>query len=165
MIKIAIEKIMKKEIKVINKIYQATKDGDFPVIFHEKCDGVYNTLASYKSNGNRRFSGFASECWNSEGKNKLDKKCLLFSLDKKKIYNSKNNEYYKISCKENDGPSFIYGDYYCIRLDNHALKNNSLMTAENKKLFGKDKYPLSEDNSFRGIYAKEYEILEILFDN
>jgi hypothetical protein len=85
MIKIAIEKIMKKEIKVINKIYQATEDGDSPEIFHEKCDGVYNTLALYKSNGNRRYSGFASECWNSEGKNKLDKKCFLFSFDKKKF--------------------------------------------------------------------------------
>ena len=154
---------MNKSIKQINKIYQATKDGDTPEIFHEKCDNVCNTLVLYKTNLNRRFGGFASECWNSKGENILDKNCFLFSLDKKKIYSSKNNNYYKLSCKENDGPSFLNGDYQCIRLEKNALKNKSLRTTENKDLFGNDKYPLSEDSKFNGVCAKEYEVLEIIF--
>ena len=56
---------MKKNIKGIDKIFQATIDGDTTEIFHEKCDNISNTLVIYKSKGNRRFGGFASECWNS----------------------------------------------------------------------------------------------------
>ena len=162
MVKSSIEKIMKKDIKGIDKIFQATIDGDTPEIFHEKCDNISNTLVIYKSKGNRRFGGFASECWNSNGQNKEDKNCFLFSLDKKKIYLPKDNKYYKISCKANDGPSFINGGFYCIRLEKHSLKNQSLRTAENEELFGKDKFPLSEDSGFNGVYAKEYEVFEIL---
>ena len=44
MIKIDIEKIMKKNIKNNQKIYQASKDGDTPEIFHTKCDNINNTL-------------------------------------------------------------------------------------------------------------------------
>ena len=85
MIKIDIEKIVKKNIKNNQKIYQSSKDGDTPEIFHTKCDNINNTLVLYKSEGNRRFGGFASECWNSNKKSLIDKKCFLFSLDKKKI--------------------------------------------------------------------------------
>ena len=53
---------MKKNIKNNQKIYQASKDGDTPEIFHTKCDNINNTLVLYKSEGNRRFGGFASEC-------------------------------------------------------------------------------------------------------
>ena len=163
MIKSAIEKTMKKDIKDLHKIFQATKDGDSPEKFHNKCDNINNTLILYKSERNRRFGGFASESWNSSNKSCIDKNCFLFSLDKKKIYLPKNDKYYKLSCKEKDGPSFIYEDIYCIRLEENALKNKSLRTTKNETLFGESKYPLSEDSDFNGILAKEYEVLEIIF--
>ena len=80
---------MKKNIKNNQKIYQASKDGDTPEIFHTKCDNINNTLVLYKSEGNRKFGGFASECWNSKNKSLTDKNCFLFSLDKKKILKKK----------------------------------------------------------------------------
>ena len=131
MIKIDIEKIMKKNIKNNQKIYQASKDGDTPEIFHTKCDNSNNTLVLYKSEGNRRFGGFASECWNYKNKSLTDKNCFLFSLDKKKIL-KKNDQHYKLSCEEKDGPSFIYEDFYCIRLETNSLKNKELRTTKNE---------------------------------
>ena len=163
MIKKEIEKIMKKNIKDIRIIFQATKDGDTPEIFHAKCDNINNTLVLYKSEGNRRFGGFASECWNSNNKSLIDKKCFLFSLNKKKIYLPKNAHSYKLSCKEKDDPSFIYDDSYCIRLETNALKNKALRTTKNENLFGNSNFPLSEDSDFKGVCAKEYEVLEIIF--
>ena len=163
MIKKEIEKKTKKNIKDIRIIFQATKDGDTPEIFHAKCDNINNTLVLYKSEGNRRFGGFASECWNSNNKSLIDKKCFLFSLDKKKIYLPKNEHSYKLSCKEKDGPSFIYDDSYCIRLETNALKNKALRTTKDKTLFGNINFPLSEDSDFKGVCAKEYEVLEIIF--
>lgn len=82
----AIKERMNKEIKNITKLYQLSIDGDDPLIFHNKCDYIPNTLILYNSEGNRRFGGFASKSWNSENEEIIDKNCFLFSLDNKKIY-------------------------------------------------------------------------------
>jgi len=121
---------MNKEIKDIKKLYQATRDGDEPLIFHEKCDNIANTLVLYKSAGNRRFGGFTSECWTSKEETKLDTNCFLFSLDQKKIYYPKNNSYYKIECYPCEGPCFTMDGHYCIQIRENPLKNKSLFTNE-----------------------------------
>ena len=62
----AVKKKMKKNIKKIKKLYQATRDGGSPPIFHSKCDNINNTIVFIKSEDNRRFGGFASEYWESK---------------------------------------------------------------------------------------------------
>ena len=76
---------MNKEIIEIKKLYQSTKDGEDSTQFHKLCNNIPNTLVLYKSAGDRRLGGFASQCWKSQG-NIEDKNCFLFSLDKMKIY-------------------------------------------------------------------------------
>ena len=115
---------MNKEIKEIKKLYQATKDGDDSKIFHKLCDGISNTLVSYKSAGNRRFGRFTSQCWKSDGWLKEDKNYFLFSLDKKKIYNPKN-KYFSIKDDSNEGPSFVNGVYYMIFIN--SCKNLKIL--------------------------------------
>ena len=156
---------MNKEIKEIKKLYQATRDGDEPFIFHEKCDNIANTLVLYKSAGNRRFGGFTSECWTSKGETKLDKNSFLFSLDQKKIYPPKNKNYYQIVCNQNEGPSFSRNIFYCIQIRENPLKTKSLFTyeAEHKENFNGEINALSEDGKFNGIYSKEYEVFQIIF--
>ena len=156
---------MNKEIKEIKKLYQATRDGDEPYIFHEKCDNIANTLVLYKSAGNRRFGGFTSECWTSKGETKLDKNSFLFSLDQKKIYPPNNNNYYEIECYPDEGPNFISDGHYCIQIRDNPLKKKSLFTNEkgHKEMFYGEINALSEDGNFNGIYSKEYEVFQIIF--
>ena len=163
MIHSAIEKKMNKKIKKLKKIYQATKDGGDPITFHKLCDGISNTLVLYQSEGDRRFGGFTSQCWKSEGGLVSDKNCFLFSLDKKKIYYS--NEF-RISNKLKYGPDFCYNDCYIIELDGNALKNEILKTSEgrNENIFDGDENALSEDGDYKGVYAKEYEVFQIIFE-
>ena len=54
---------------------------------------------------------------------------------------------------------------YCIRIQNDAIKNPSLKTNEiiHKEIFDDDINALSEDGKFEGIFAKEYEVFEIIF--
>ena len=168
MIKSSIEKTMNKKIKGINKLYQATIDGGDPEIFHKKCNNIPNTLILYKSEGNRRFGGFTSLCWNSEGKTILDKNCFLFSLDKKKIYYPKNENYYEIVCKSENGPSFANQHEYIIKIEGNALKEKKLRTNENghsnhNLLFDGIVNALSEDGNFNSIKSQEYEVFEIKF--
>ena len=165
MINSTIKLKMNKEIKEIKKLYQATRDGDEPFIFHEKCDNIANTLVLYKSAGNRRFGGFTSECWTSKEETKLDKNSFLFSLDQKKIYPPDNNNYYQIECYPDEGPNFINDGHYCIQIRENPLKKKSLFTNEkgHKEMFNGEINALSEDGSFNGIYSKEYEVFQIIF--
>jgi FtsZ-binding cell division protein ZapB len=160
-----IKKRMNKEIKEIKKLYQATVDGGQPSIFHKKCDGVSNTLVLYKSSGNRRFGGFTSLCWQSEGKNFLDKNCFLFSLDKKKIYPPKNDYNYCFYYYKFNGPSFVINTKYCIQIYGNAIMQEKLRTNEKvlKEFFDNEENALSEDGSFSSVYAKEYEVFQIIF--
>ena len=128
MIHSAIKERMNREIKEIKKIYQATVDGGDSDIFHKKCDFIPNTLVLYKTKGNRRFGGFASQSWNTGFDFLPDKKCFLFSLDKKKIYLPKN-DYFKIVLSSFDGPSFTdKSNIFIIEIDENALKNKSFLT-------------------------------------
>ena len=162
MIKLEIEKTMNNKIKSLNKLYQASVDGFNNTNFHKKCDNISNTLILYKSVGNRRFGGFTSQPWRLKGGNILDKKCFLFSLDRKKIYSSKNNKYYYLACYEYNGPSFGINEYYLIYINNYSIK-----TGENnedyKSFFYSEKNTLSEDGNFKGTQAQEYEVFEIKF--
>ena len=140
MIYSAIKERMNKEIKEIKKIYQATRDGGDSETFHKLCDGISNTLVLYKSEGNRRFGAYVSENWKTGTVSVIDKNCFLFSLDKRKIYYSKNNSL-ELVTSSFDGPSFTdCKGYYIIEIDGNALKGKNLKTNEkgHKDLFGGD---------------------------
>jgi len=62
LIKSAITERTQKDIKEIKKLYQATIDGSEASNFHKLCDNIPNTLILIKSEGDRRFGGFTSEC-------------------------------------------------------------------------------------------------------
>ena len=161
----AIKERMNKEIKEIKKIYQATKDGGDFETFHKLCDNISNTLVLYKSAGNRRFGGFTSQCWNHEKKlNYYDKYCFLFSLDNNKIYYSKDNDF-RTSNAPSDGPTFLKKGTYIINCYGNALTDKKLKTREANyiEIFDGDKNALSEDGNFQGVYAKEYEVFQIIF--
>ena len=166
-IKTTIEERMNKKIKEIKKLYQATVDGESGTTFHEKCDNIHNTLVLIESAGNRRFGGFASECWKSDN-HIYDNKCFLFSLDKMKIYLPKKNNHYNICNYKREGPNFSYKGKLCIMVGENVIKNKELKTYESNNCFGdlfdNDKNALSEDGQSNGIYAKEYEVFQIIFE-
>ena len=161
---------LKKEIKEVKKLYQATIDGDDLKYFHSRCDNIPNTLTIIKSAGNRRFGGFTTQVWESpkDGFYKDDKNAFLFSIDKQKIYPYKNDGY-AIWCGRNGGPTFGIGDNFSsIYIGKNPINKKRLFTNESNinkcsyNFFG-DKNALSEDGEQKGIYAVEYEVFEIIF--
>ena len=52
-----------------------------------------------------------------------------------------------------------------IRISDNALKDKNLKTNEKNltDIFDGDENALSEDGNFKGIYAKEYEVFQIIF--
>ena len=164
MLKTSIESRIQKEIKDLKKLYQATIDGEDSSNFHKKCDNIPNTLILIKSAENRRFGGFTSECWESSIKTKYDKNAFLFSLDKKKIYKCKKDNY-SICCYSVNGPCFGFGN--TIKIGKNPVKEKSLRTYESNPQcsyeFDGDVNALSEDGKFEGIFAKEYEVFQVNF--
>ena len=164
LIKSAITERTQKDIKEIKKLYQATIDGSEASNFHKLCDNIPNTLILIKSEGDRRFGGFTSECWESSIKRKNDKNAFLFSLDKKKIYKNKNYSY-SIYCNSLSGPCFGFGN--TIKIGKNVIKEKTLKTFESNPEcsyeFDGDSNALSEDGKNGGILAKEYEVFEIIF--
>ena len=164
LIESALTERIKKTIKKIKKLYQATVDGGDASIFHKLCDNIPNTLILIKSAGDRRFGGFTSECWESSIKRKNDKNAFLFSLDKNKIYKNKNYSY-SIYCNSLSGPCFGFGN--TIKIGKNVLKDKTLKTFESNPEcsyeFNGDNNALSEDGKNEGILAKEYEVFQIIF--
>ena len=168
MIKKEIEKKMNMKIKEVNKLYQATVDGEELTNFHKKCDNIKNTLILYESKGNRRFGAFSSQIWKSNEflEEKPDKNCFLFSLDKKKIFSVNNDNYYKIVYFKGHGPAFSHNGSFCIDIYRDKFNRNLLRTNENahKYIFNGEKNILSEDGNLKGISCKEYEVFHVIFN-
>ena len=164
MIYSAIKEQTNKEIKGIKKIFQATKNCGDATSFHKFCDGIPNTIVVFQTAGNRRFGGFASECWKTGLGSIPNKYSFLFSLDKKKIYYPQNYNIESI-INSDDGPCFSAGQAYIFKSYKNPLKLPNLKTNEcrHKDIFDGDENALSEDGKFVGIYAKEYEVFQIIF--
>ena len=163
-IKIEIEKRMKKQIKSIKKLYQATIDGGDPLNFHLKCDNIPNTLTFIESKEKRRFGGFTTLCWESSDydKAKNDKNAFLFNLDKKEVYPVKTSEGKDaIRCSKEWGPCFGRGKD--IGITGNPIKNNELYAYQSSYNYNGNHNSLSEDSNYRGIYAKDYEVFQIIF--
>ena len=118
-----------------NLLYRATKDGDALSIFHSKCDYKTKVLVLYYTIEGVKFGGYTEIGFDSSGGYKNDLNSFLFSIDKKKIYNSINKE--QLFCHKGNGPSFgnnrgIYlGDYTPIL----SKKNNKHETWNSTKSF------------------------------
>ena len=168
LISFAIKRRLNKNIKELKKLYQATIDGDSPINFHSRCDNIPNTLTLIKSNGNRRFGGFASECWKSPSSFdfKDDINAFLFSLDKQKIYPYKKDGN-ALEFNKSYGPTFGIGPS-SIFTGSSPIQRKTLITNESISYasynFYGDKNALSESGG-NNIYASEIEVFQVIFED
>ena len=168
LINLAIKSRLNKGVKELKKLYQASVDGDGPINFHTKCDGIPNTLILIKSAGNRRFGGFASQTWESSPSeyNKDDINSFLFSLDKQKIYSYKKDGK-ALRCHKDNGPCFGWG--YTICVGANCIQEKKLYTFESETKssynFYGDKNALSESGNGAQIFALEIEVFQVILEN
>jgi len=75
--------------------YRASRDGWHPENFHDKCDGIPNTLTIIRSTKGNIFGGFTEQAWNSYDEFVADPNAFIFSLI--------NKEYkpFKAKCTDN----------------------------------------------------------------
>ena len=102
------------ECKNLKLLYRLMRDGSEPSDFHRLCDNKGPTLTIFKSDNNRKFGGYLSKNWESQGEWKKDDNIFLFSVDLRKKYKIKNNISSSYYCLNKIGPcfkSFGYQNY------------------------------------------------------
>ena len=150
-----------KEIKT-RLLYKALNDGDDKKIFHEKCDGIANTLVIVHTKENLKFGGFTTAKWNNKDKEEKDDHAFCFNLNNKKIFNiikGKN----AIKGYEACGPGFCWNIFY---IKDKCLKNGGECNDKENNCINYDNqsYDYEINNGKRYFDILDYEVHEIIFN-
>ena len=136
------ELLKNKKIKY-KLLYRGTRDGMNPSSFHQKCNGIPQTVSIVQTTKGYKFGGYAEKTWenNNSGAWIKDDKSFVFSIDYMKIYNHIEGTD-AILHNNNYGPSF----YRCIYLKTD-FSNNENYTCDKK----------SANQIFQG-FNRDYEL-------
>ena len=150
---------LNRKIAYLDKIYQATVDGDTTAKFHSKCDGHANTLTVIKSTNNKIFGGFTSLAYHSlNGQYYYDSNAFIFSLN--------NLEIYEVNQKENSvwiGSSYsiMFGSGYDIYLPDKCLSNSQNYSVQSSYNYKGKSYALTGGNYFTTL---DYVVYQVIFE-
>ena len=110
-----------------NLLYRASRDGDSPQKYHEKCDGKNNTICCIQTIKGCVFGGYTETTIKSEqGMNYKDPNSFVFSLNKMKIYENMKKENVAVCHSKGWGPIF----------------RNDAFAVWNKNFFSYDKHTI-----------------------
>ena len=127
-----------------NLLYRASRDGDSPQKYHEKCDGKNNTICCIQTIKGCVFGGYTETTIKSDdGIDYKDPNSFVFSLNKMKIYENMKKENDDVCHSEGWGPIF----------------RNDAFAVWNKNFFSYDKHTIGTKSSSNfGIMNEDYEI-------
>ena len=142
-------------------LYRASKDGDAANIFHSKCDFIKHTLVIIETGKGFKFGGYANEqTWDGNKIYKKDNKAFIFSFDKNKIYNVKNDRY-AIGVKTNFGPIFGNDHFY---INDKAFINGGICKHGRFCCFDDQVSDQELTNGDKNFKLVEMEVFEVLFE-
>ena len=153
-----IKKNLNKTVKEVKLLYRASRDGDGSQ-FHNKCNGVNNTITFVKAKSGRKFGGFASIGWHSSNSYITDKNAFLFSYYYYECYFYKNGNN-MIYGNASHGP--VWGGGHDLLLHSGCLSNNSSTTNQSDTYnYNFRTYALNGTANFQ---AEDYETYEIVLE-
>ena len=150
---------LNRKVITLEKIYQATVDGDTTAKFHSKCDGHSNNLIVIKSTNNKIFGGFTSLAYHSlNGIYYYDCNAFLFSLN--------NLEVYEINTKDKSvwiGSSYsvLFGAGHDIWLQDKCLTDSQNYSVQNSYNYKGKSYALTGGNYFTTL---DYIVYQVIFE-
>jgi hypothetical protein len=144
----------------LNLLYKATRDGGLSSDFHKKCDGKVQQLIFIKTTEGEIFGGYTKEGYRSRNESIKDSNAFVFSLSKKKIYNSKK-------CQNAIFDDKSYGPYFSnhmIHIESKMLENRSETCQASDSYFEGIKSDYEINNGEKYFYIQEIEIYQVLFN-
>ena len=167
LIKNGIKFKLNKNIKSTKLLYRVTRDGNDRNIFHQKCDGISNTLIVGESTNGRIFGGFTTQKWDTSSGSKMDEYAFLFQLKDMKIYYSIKGKG-AIYCGNGFGPTFGNNSYFHLCFQDSLFgKNREDSIKKNVLSYQYDEKELNMKYIFDGnniFNLKDYEVFELSLD-
>ena len=154
--------IFKNKNPKFNLIYRASRDGDDPKDYNNKCQGKKNTICIIQTKKGCIFGGFTKTIMDfSAGQDLKDSTAFVFSIDKMKIYENKKKEYSAVCHSKNWGPIFR-NEAFAVWDKKFFSYNKHKVGTISSSNFGKmdSDYELNNGEEFFSI--KELEVFEIL---
>ncbi len=142
-----------------NLLYQISRDGDNISTFYNKVKNKCPTLIIVKSKSGYKFGGYTTNTWEPNGNYKKDELAFLFSLNKKKKYNIKNDQI----------QNAIYGHSSFFAFGGgHDLMISDKCTSNNKNYCYSYSYNTTEQYELNGgqyqFYVDELEVYNVEFE-
>ena len=153
-----------KNSKVIfNLLYRASRDGDRPYDYHNKCDGKADTLCVIQTIKGCKFGGYTEIKIKSDGSNYKDPNAFVFSLNKNKIYENLKKENYAVCHSGPWGPIFR-GDAFAVWDKNFFSYNKHKVGTKSQSNYGvmNEDYEINNGEEYFGI--KELEVFQIIIE-
>lgn len=148
-----------------NLLYRATRDGSYPRDYHKKCDNQGPTLTLIKTDNNRKFGGYVSkdrEYGTNDEKYVKDKNAFIFSIDKKKKYNIKDENTDAFSNSSIRGPNFTVnlGFYLNVDSGNMFEPRNSYESKTIPNYNSYNQYEFAGKNGFKAVEIEIFKVYE-----
>lgn len=161
--RLKMSKLYKNTIPKFSLIYRASRDGDDPKDYYNKCNGAKNTLCVIKTKQNYKFGGYTETVMDfSKGSDVKDPESFVFSLDKLKIYENMRKDSYAIDHCKGWGPIFR-GDAFAVCDKKFFSFDNHIVGTKSQSNFGDmdQDYELNHGEKYFSI--KELEVFRILY--
>mgnify|MGYP002624472679 CR=1 FL=1 len=153
-----------KNCKVsFNLLYRASRDGDSPKDYHNKCDGKTNTLCVIQTRKGCQFGGYTEVTIDSSGSDYKDPNAFVFSLNKNKIYENLRKEDSAVCHNKNWGPIFR-NDAFAVWDKNFFSYSKHRLGRKSQLLFGvmNEDYEINNGEEYFGI--RELEVFQIIIE-
>ena len=138
-------------------IYRATIDGDNQNSFYNKVEGKRKTLSFIKTKKGIRFGCYFDIDFKRGNGHTKDNKSFVFSIDRKKIYNSRpENNQINNGCNVID----LCNKPICIK-DNFLSNNDSFTCATNPRSFSGFEKDYELNNYEEHFTVEELEVFQI----
>ena len=143
----------------VNLLYQISRDGDNISTFYNKVNNKSPTLIIVKSKSGYKFGGYTTNTWESNNNWKKDELAFLFSLNKTKKYNIKNDKIQDAIYGSSN--RFAFGD-------GHDLRISDKCTSNNESYCNPSSYNTTEQYELNGgqnqFYVDELEVYNVEFE-
>ena len=157
-----IKEKIKKEVINFELIFKMTENGSESKDFHKFCNDKGPTLALISTTKEKKFGGFTSLNWKSEGGFIIDTsdQTFIFSLNLGKKYDLNDKEKSSIKFDLNNGPCFGNGDIIVYQNMNegktYANEKSSFLDDNNLEI-------IQLEGEQQGFNIQEIEIYRVIF--
>jgi len=146
---------------IFNLLYRASRDGDDPKIYHNKCGGKAKTICLIQTIKGCIFGGYTEVMINSKSSDYKDPNSFVFSINKLKIYENMKKDKNAVCHSSGWGPIFR-NDAFAVWNESFFSYNKHRVGTKTESNFGNMDIDYEINNGEQYFSIKELEVFQII---